>query len=147
MDAPLTWVDDGIFAGGGEQLPASWQDFADQTGITAVVHLRPEMPAVFRGPCAQRFLWLSISDEAETSAAERFLAGSFLASCRSEGHRVLLHSSLGRHRTRWVYVACRILEGMPARVAVRRASRPPWMSPYATDVAAWETFASKARAA
>ena len=42
----MTWVQDGIFAGGGEALPGGWADFAAQTGITAILHLRPDAPAV-----------------------------------------------------------------------------------------------------
>ncbi len=145
VDDALTWVDEGIFAGGGEQLPASWAGFAEQTGITAVVHLRPGRPAVFHGPMPERFLWLAVADETEAPGPDRLLAGEFVAGCLSEGRKVLLHSSLGRHRTRWVYVAYRILRGSSPQAAVRRASRQPWMSPYATDVTAWEAFAAASK--
>jgi hypothetical protein len=142
----VTWVEEGIFAGGGETLPAAWQDFAAQTGISGVVHLRPESPAAFLGPLPARFLWLSVRDESEASASERMLAGAFVLDCVAEGRRVLLHSSLGRHRTRWVYVAYRILAGSSIRSALRKASQRPWMDPYITDESAWKTFADHARA-
>ena len=126
-------------------MPASWADFAGQTGITGIVHLRPGTPAVFRGPSAERFLWLSVADEDEATESDRLLAGTFVARCLAEGRKVLLHSSLGRHRTRWVFVAHRILNGASAQAALRRAERRPWLSPYATDVSAWEAFAATAR--
>ena len=137
----MTWVDDGIFAGGGEHLPESWEDFARQTGIRAVLHLRPGTPAAFRGLPAERFLWMTVADEREASVPERLLAGAFVETCLRDGYKVLLHSSLGRHRTRWAYVAYRILGGAEAQAAVRRAERPPWLGPYATDMAAWEAYA------
>lgn len=145
MDDALTWVDEGIYAGGGEQLPASWAGFAEQTGITAVVHLRPGRPAVFHGRAPERFLWLPLADENEATGPDRLLAAAFVAGCLAEGRKVLLHSSLGRHRTRWVYVAYRILQGSSLQAALRRASRRPWMSPYATDLSAWEAFAATSR--
>jgi hypothetical protein len=142
VDVALTWVDDGIFAGGGENLPESWEDFARQTGIRAVLHLRPEAPAEFRGGPAERFLWMAVSDESEAGLPERLLAGEFVESCLRDGRRVLLHSSLGRHRTRWAYVSFRILSGTAPQAAIRRAARPPWLSPYTTDLAGWEALAS-----
>jgi hypothetical protein len=145
VDAALTWVDDGIFAGGGEHLPESWEDFARQTGIRAVLHLRPGKPAAFRGAPIERFLWMTVADEHEAGLPERLLAGAFIEGCLRDGSKVLLHSSLGRHRTRWAYVSYRILSGAEAQAAVRRAARPPWLSPYSTDMAAWEALAAVRR--
>ena len=143
----VTWVEESIFAGGGDHVPATWGDFAAQTGISGVLHLRPESPAPFQGPPPARFLWLAVSDEADAAADDRWLAGRFVLECLAEGRRVLLHSSLGRHRTRWVYVAYRILTGASLQAALRRAARRPWMDPYRTDESAWATFAARARAA
>ena len=143
----MTWVEEAIFAGGGEHMPAAWVDFAAQTGVSGVVHLRPASPAAFRGPTPARFLWLSVREESDTSDEERLLAATFVTQCLAEGRRVLLHSSLGRHRTRWVYVAYRILAGSSVRAALRRASQRPWMEPYTTDERAWSAFAAHARAA
>jgi hypothetical protein len=143
----VTWVEEAIFAGGGEHLPAAWEDFAGQTGVSGVVHLRPASPAAFRGSPPARFLWLSVREESDASDEERLLAGTFVSQCLAEGRRVLLHSSLGRHRTRWVYVAYRILAGSSVRAALRRASQRPWMEPYTTDERAWSAFAAHARAA
>jgi len=52
----VTWLEEAIFAGGGEHMPAAWEDFAAQTGVSGVVHLRPASPAAFAS-CA----WLSSS--------------------------------------------------------------------------------------
>lgn len=142
----MTWVQDGVFAGGGESLAAQWRDFSAQTGITAVLHLRPSAPAEFVGPAPGAFLWLGIDEEAEALAAERLLAGAFIEECLSQGRRVLLHGSRGRHRTRWCYVAYRILAGSTPEAALRRAAQPPWMAPYQTDEARWRQFAGWARA-
>jgi hypothetical protein len=136
----MTWVQDGIYAAGGVHLPATWAEFSDQTGIRAVLHLRPARPAVFRGPVPEGFLWLPIEDEEQAGPADRLLAGRFIASCRERGLRVLLHSSLGRHRTRWAYVAYEICAGSRLRTVLRRAASRPWLAPYRTDEAAWEAF-------
>lgn len=136
----MTWVQDGIYAAGGEHLPSTWAEFSDQTGIGAVLHLSPVRPAVFRGPAPEVFLWLPIEDENQAAADDRLLAGRFIAGCRERGLRVLLHSSLGRHRTRWAYVAYEICTGARLRTALRRAASRPWLGPYHTDEAAWEAF-------
>jgi hypothetical protein len=141
----VTWVHEGIYAGGGEHIPATWEAFADQTGITAVLHLRPGAPGVFCGRSPRSFLWLGLEDEDQAGLDERWLAGRFLADCLAEGQRVLLHSSLGRHRTRWAYVAYRIVAGRSARAALREAAERPWLGPYHTQPAAWEAFAEAVR--
>src|SRR3972149_1245946 len=75
----MTWVQDGIFAGGGEALPEGWADFAAQTGITAILHLRADAPAVFRGPSPASFLWLAIAAEDQAGLPDRLLAGALVA--------------------------------------------------------------------
>jgi hypothetical protein len=77
--------------------------------------------------------------------AERQLAGCFLEKMVQLGRRVLLHSSMGRHRTRWAFVAYCILSGQSARAALRRAGNRPWLSPYTTDEDAWHAFAELMR--
>lgn len=142
----MTWVHEAIYAGGGDHIPATWQDFAGQTGITAVVHLRPGNPDSFRGDAPKAFLWINLEAEEQAGVDERWLAGSFVMDCLAGGHRVLLHSSLGRHRARWAYVAYRICSGRSVRAALREAAEKPWLAPYHTDVAAWEAFAEAVRA-
>jgi hypothetical protein len=141
----MTWVEEGIFAAGGEFLPEHWGEFAAQTGLTAVLHLRPSAPAHFEGPVPGAFLWLPLEAEEQAGVGDRWLAACFVAQARSEGRRVLLHSSLGLHRSRWPFVAYRILGGSTARRAVRQAEVLPWQSPYHTDLEAWETFAREVR--
>jgi len=141
----MTWVQDGIFAGGGEALPEGWADFAAQTGITAILHLRADAPAVFRGPSPASFLWLAIAAEDQAGLPDRLLAGAFVAACREKGQRVLLHASPGRHRTRWAFVAYRVWSGAVPAAAVQQAAQAPWLAPYATDEAAWETMAEAVR--
>jgi hypothetical protein len=137
----MTWVQEGIYAAGGDHVPSTWAEFSDQTGVRAVFHLCPGRPAIFRGPPPECFLWLAIEDEEQAAAAERLLAGRFIAECRAQGLRVLLHSSLGRHRTRWAYVSYEIIAGSRLRSALRRAAARPWLAPYHTDEAAWQAFA------
>lgn len=141
----MTWVQDGIFAGGGPTLPAGWEDFAHQTGISAILHLCPDRPEAFVGPTPAAFLWLSVDHEDEANDADRRLAAEFVAGCLTEGRRLLLHAASGRHRTRWPYVAYRILAGSSARSALRRAAEAPWMAPYRTDQQRWERFAAELR--
>jgi hypothetical protein len=137
----MTWVQDGIYAAGGDHVPSTWAEFSDQTGIRAVLHLCPGRPAVFRGPPPECFLWLAIENEEQAAAEERLLAGRFISECLAKGMGVLLHSSLGRHRTRWAYVAYEIYAGLRLRSALRRAATRPWLAPYHTDEAAWGAFA------
>jgi hypothetical protein len=142
----LTWVHDNIYAAGGMHIPSNWGAFADQTGVTGVLHLAPDRAAKFFGPSPEVFLWLNIADERQAASSERLLAGRFLFECIAEGRQVLLHSSIGRHRTRWAFVAYLIIAGSSLRTALRQAADPPWLSPYHTDTAAWEAFAETLRA-
>jgi hypothetical protein len=137
----MTWVQDGIFAAGGDALPSDWAAFAAQTGITAILHLRPVAPATFLGPAPESYLWMDLADETQAGLGERLLAGSFVEDCLARGQRVLLHASLGRHRTRWAFVAYRICSGAAPRAARRQAAEPPWLAPYATDESSWDRLA------
>lgn len=145
IGGPLTWVHDRIFAAGGDHIPRTWRSFADQTGIDAVLHMRPEHPAAFLGPPPAVFLWLDVEDESQVEMQERWLTGRFLETMLSQGRRVLLHSSLGRHRTRWVFVAFGIYSGRSVRAVLRQAAERPWLSPYHTDEAACQDFAEFVR--
>jgi hypothetical protein len=136
----MTWVHDGIFAAGGKHIPETWSEFADQTGVTAVLHLAPDRPTCFLGPPPEAFLWMDIADEMQADLDDRFLAAHFINDCLKAGHRVMIHSSLGRHRTRWVYVAFCILSGRSLRATLRRAAERPWLSPYHTDTGTWQAF-------
>jgi hypothetical protein len=142
----VTWVHDRIYAGGGAYIPDHWDDFAEQTGISAVVHLAPRGPAIFRGRPPLAFLWLSVAEETEAGAEERWLVGRFVDVALQQGRKVLLHSSLGRHRARWAYVAYRIVAGRSASAALREAAERPWLTPYPTDPSTWEAFAGEVRA-
>lgn len=141
----MTWVHDHIYAAGGEHIPTTWWEFAEQTGVSAVLHMCPDRPAVFIGPPPEVFLWLDLDRETQVGLAERKLAGCFLAEMLLQDRRVLLHSSLGRHRTRWAFVAYCIHSGQSARAALRRAGDRPWLSPYNTDEDAWRAFAELMR--
>lgn len=142
----MTWVHDRIYAGGGGHIPDDWEAFAEQTGISAVVHLAPGRPEAFRGRPPRAFLWLPISDERDAGPEDRWLVGRFIDDCLEAGHKVLLHSSLGRHRARWAFVAYRIYAGRTAPAALREAAERPWLTPYLTDAAGWEAFAGEVRA-
>jgi hypothetical protein len=138
----VTWVEDGIYAAGGEHLPAAWSDFADQTGITAIIHMRPGKPAPFQGPLPGAFLWLALENECQADLAARQLAAEFINLALAEKRRLLLHSSLGRHRTRWAFVAYQLKLGKPLPAVLQQAGERPWMGPYRTDQAEWEIFAA-----
>ena len=102
---------------------------------------RPKQPAAFLGPPPDVFLWLDVEDESHVEMQERWLAGCFVETMLVHGRRVLLHSSLGRHRTRWVFVAYGICSGRSVGAVLREAAERPWLSPYHTDEAAWQDFA------
>jgi hypothetical protein len=139
----MTWVDDHVYAAGGSHIPATWEDFAGQTGIRVVLHLRPQAPQPFSGPAPLAWLWMDIADESQADADLRLEAGRFIHEWVAAGERVLLHSSLGRHRVRWAYIAYRICSGQSVQAALRSAERRPWQAPYHTDRQAWEAFADQ----
>lgn len=141
----MTWVHNQIYAAGGGHIPRTWNDFAGQTGVTAVLHLRPTRPAAFCGQPPLAFLWLNVAEEGSADLETRWLAGQFLLSCVRLGQRVLLHSSIGRHRTRWAFVAYGICAGRSVQAALRSAAKRPWLSPYPTDEALWLSFADMVR--
>lgn len=136
----MSWVHDRIFAAGGGQVPRAWAAFADQTAIRAIVHLAPDQPDRFIGPPPSAYLWLRIGDEAEADMAARKSAGRFVETCLADGLNVLLHSSVSRHRTRWVFVSYLLVSGSTLPHALRLAAEKPWLSPYRTDESAWQTF-------
>jgi hypothetical protein len=139
----LTWVDDQVFAAGGEHVARTWADFSAQTGIRAVLHLSPVSPAQFDGPAPEAFLWMAVSDEPDADHEARLLAGRYIADCVRGGWKVLLHSSLGLHRVRWAYVAFRLIEGQSLQAALRQVEKPPWLAPYRTDLPTWKAFWSE----
>lgn len=138
----MTWVHDRIFAAGGEHIPKDWASFSDQTGVTAVLHLAPEKACHFEGPPAESFLWLDVVGEEQLDLDTCLLAARFLHESTQSGRSALLHASLGRHKTRWAFVAYRIYTGRSVRVALREAAERPWLSPYLTDKRLWAEFAA-----
>lgn len=135
----MAWVHANIYAAGGEHIPRAWEAFAETTGITAVVHVAIEHPCRFQGPLPARFLWLRTDAEPIDQNLRR-LAGEFVRRSLEAGHKVLLHGREGRHRVRWVYVAYRLCAGARLEQALREASEKPWLAPYRTDRASWESF-------
>ncbi|NIS82505.1 MAG: hypothetical protein GTO14_20380 [Anaerolineales bacterium] len=131
-----------IFAAGGEHIPATWGEFACQTGVSAILHLNALQPSKFLGPPPEMFLWLDVVDESHAGLDERHLVARFLRECLIAGHSVLLHSGAGRHRTRWVFVSYWIAEGRSVRAALRMAAERPWLAPYHTEEESWRAFAA-----
>jgi hypothetical protein len=84
---------------------------------------------------------MDVEEETQVGIEERCLAAQFIHECLQNGHQILLHSSHGRHRTRWVYVAFQIYNGQSVRAALRQAAESPWLSPYHTDTEVWDRFA------
>jgi len=136
----LTWIHDRIYAAGGEHLPKNWESFADQTGVTAVLHLQPMSPATFVGPTPVSFLWMNLEDEAEADLEERWLAATFIGENLKNRQSVLIHSNLRRHRVRWTYMAYLIWSGKSVRASVKEVEQKPWLAPYHTDMKGWEDF-------
>ena len=136
----VAWVNESIFAAGGEHIPNTWREFAELTGITAIVHLAQGKPSQFEGPEPARFLWLEAIEEAQADFQMRFEAGKFVRECILDGQKILLHCPISRHRTRWVYVAYGLVGGRKLAPVLREAAERPWLSPYHTDEAKWEEF-------
>ncbi|MEX0787490.1 MAG: hypothetical protein WD906_01975 [Anaerolineales bacterium] len=145
LEVTLAWVDARIFAAGGEHIPEHWDEFAGQTGIEAVLHLHPGRPSAFVGGPPTSFLWLDISSEADADMGACWAAGQFVLTSLERGQRVLLHSTQGRHRVRWAFVAFLICSGKTAPAALRTAGALPWLGPYRTRTAAWDQFADFVR--
>lgn len=141
----MTWIHDQIYAAGGEHIPSTWDAFRDQTGISAILHFKPDSPQRFAGPVPEQFLWMNVTDEMQVGIQQRLLAAAFLYTCVAQKMRILMHSSLGLHRTRWAYVAYLIHAGRSVNLALRMAAEPPWLAPYHTDRTAWEEFAAACR--
>lgn len=141
----MTWVHDQIYAAGGNHIPSTWDAFMNQTGVSAIVHLKPDSPELFAGPVPGQFLWMDVADETQAGINERLLVALYLNDCIARGIRILLHSSLGLHRTRWAYVAFSIVAGRSVKSALRMAAEPPWLAPYHTDREIWDEFATAHR--
>ncbi len=136
----LTWVHKRIYAAGGDHVLQNWALFQDQTGISAILHLDPEGPAKFHGPSPVAYMWMRVDREAEITIVDRWMAGSFISECVGAHKHVLIHSSKGRHRVRWVFVSYLIVSGQSVKAALREAEEKPWQSPYHTDLNEWHTF-------
>lgn len=136
----MTWVHTDIYAAGGAHIPDTWDHFANQTGIRSIVHLNPGHPIPFQGGSPEAFLWLSVDREEEVDLATRMMTAQFVDHCLRSGHKVLIHSGRGRHRTRWIFVAWSILQGRSVAATLRTAAQAPWLDPYPTDEGVWEDF-------
>lgn len=136
----LTWVHEQIYAGGGDHIPAEWDSFRDQTGVSAILHLNPVEPVIFQGPIPLAYLWMNIDRESEVGQKDRWEAASFLRICLDADQRVLIHSGRGRHRIRWVLVAYLILAGSTVKGAISQVEEKPWLSPYHTELGEWNRF-------
>lgn len=139
----MTWVHDRIYAAGGKYIPETWGSFSDQTGIQAVLHLQPDAPIQFLGPCPREFLWLNVEDESQADEDCRLLAAHFIGHALKQGSSALLHSSVSLHRTRWAFVAYGIWSGRTVRSVLREAAEKPWLAPYTTDVGNWQAFSTR----
>ncbi|MCJ7823359.1 MAG: hypothetical protein MUP44_00510 [Anaerolineales bacterium] len=142
----MAWVEENIFAAGGQHIPAVWADFADSTGIGAILHLSNGGPELFLGPPPRRFLWLRIEEEKLAGMDDRWLAAAFIKTAVDAGEKVLLHSSLGHHRTRWAYVAYRLYVGRRLSQVLREAAEKPWLAPYHTNRDIWRAFQERVKA-
>jgi hypothetical protein len=83
---------------------------------------------------------MKVNKESEAGLEERILAARFVHDNVHDGRAVLLHSSQGRHRTRWAYVAYCLYSGRKLKPVLREVAERPWLSPYNTDELAWEAF-------
>ncbi|TEU00729.1 MAG: hypothetical protein E3J30_02210 [Anaerolineales bacterium] len=141
----MTWVEESIYAAGGQHIPAAWADFADSTGIGAILHLSSGRPATFLGPPPRRFLWLMVEEEKLAGMEDRRLAAEFIQASLEAGEKVLLHSAEGRHRTRWTYVAYGLYVGRRLSRVLREAAEKPWLAPYHTDRDMWRAFQERVK--
>lgn len=136
----MSWVQSRIYAAGGGHIPSTWATFSDQTGIQAVLHLRPEAPTVFRGGPPRAFLWLDIEVEKDADLEARWLAARYISDSLAQGYRAMIHSSLTLHRTRWVLASYLLYEGWTIASTMREVEKPPWLSPYHTEAPMWAAF-------
>jgi hypothetical protein len=142
----LTWVHNNIYAAGGEHIPRDWAAFRDQTGISAILHLSPDQPVVFEGLSPIAYLWMSIDRELNADLLDRWTAGSFLQTCIAADQRVVIHSIMGRHRVRWVYVSYLIMSGKSVKGAISEVEEKPWLTPYHTELEIWQKFSTYVKA-
>jgi len=83
---------------------------------------------------------MDVADESQAGLEERWLAASFIKENLEKGERILLHSSLRRHRVRWAYVSYLIWMGKSVRASIKEVEKRPWLAPYHTDLKAWDDF-------
>lgn len=136
----MTWVQEQIYAAGGEHIPEDWAAFHHQTGISAILHLNPGHPVDFRGPPPLAFLWMDVDREGEVDQGKRWDAGMFLHTCTTSNMLVLVHSTQGWHRIRWAVVAYLIISGKTVKGAISQVEKKPWLSPYHTRLDEWHEF-------
>ncbi|MEE8121052.1 MAG: hypothetical protein V3T55_05955 [Anaerolineales bacterium] len=142
----MAWVEESIYVAGGHHIPATWADFADSTGIGAILNLSTGGPTPFLGPTPRRFLWLRVEEEKTAGMKDRGLAAEFIQASLEAGEKVLLHSAKGRHRTRWAYVAYGLYVGRGLSRVLREAAEKPWLAPYHTDRDMWRAFQEHSQA-
>lgn len=143
----MSWVAEGVFAGGGDVIPDTWAEFQGRTGIAVVVSLRAARPDDFSPPPPLAHLWLPGEDAEQLSLDQWLLAAQVVDTAVRAGRRALLHCRLGLHRLRPLFAAYLIYTGQTARAALREVEKKPWLKPYAGDPVRLDEFARRVRPA
>jgi hypothetical protein len=126
----MTWATDHIFVAGGDFVVASWREFQQQAGVTAVITVAAERPGEFTAPAPWAALWLPVDDEAAYTLEYLQLGALFIEAALSVGRKVLLHAPKGVHRTRPLVAAHLVAQGKSVARVVRELEQKPWLPPY-----------------
>jgi hypothetical protein len=138
----MTWATDEVFVAGGDFVVESWREFQSQSGVSAVITLSTEKPGEFTPPWLWALLWLPVEAENTYTLDLLRLGVQFIEAALAAGHKVLLHSPKGVHRTRPLVAAHLIARGKSVARAVREMEQKPWLPPYQGDPQLLEQFSA-----
>ena len=138
----MTWATDHIFVAGGDFVVNSWREFQNQAGVRAVITVSTEKPGEFISPLPWAALWLPVEDEGAYTLDQLQLGALFIEAALAAGHKVLLHSPKGVHRTRPLVAAHLVSRGKSIARVIREMEQKPWLPPYRGDVTLLEQLVS-----
>lgn len=140
----MPWVNEFIFAAGGDMPVEQWREFKMQLGLSAVITIGDDAPGLFVDPRPWAWLWLPVADEASYALEHFELGVGFLRHAAQHQRKVLLHGGRGMHRARPLVAAFLLGQGQTLPEVLRTLEQRPWLPPYKGEVALLERWAAHA---
>jgi hypothetical protein len=135
----MTWATDDLFVAGGDYVRDDWANFQAQAGVRAIT-LSVEGPVAYLNPLPWAALWLPVADEPAWTLDQLGLGVAFIEAALAAGHKVLLHSPAGLHRTRPLVAAHLLAQGKSLARVLRDLEAKPWLPPYRGSVELLEAW-------